>query len=234
MLAWDPVKSAAKWVVNHELPMNGGVMSSAGGLVFQGTATGWFNAYEANTGKKLWSYNVQSSMQAPPVSYSIAGEQYVLAAVGSSGIARFMLPLYGTGEKALGPSRLIAFTLAGRETLPELELHQQTVPRPPALTATAEDIRRGAEIYEVAACGVCHGSVAVGRRPHTSVPDLRYMTGETHEDFRNIVLRGYRAPMGMIPYDGVLRDEDVDDLHAFIISRQWELYQQQNNTGATE
>jgi PQQ-dependent dehydrogenase (methanol/ethanol family) len=234
LLAWDPVKSEAKWAVNHELPMNGGVMSSAGGLVFQGTATGWFNAYEANTGKKLWSYDVQASVQAPPVSYLIADKQYVLAAVGGGGIARFMLPLYGTGEKALGPSRLIAFTLDGKETLPELELHPHIVPDPPALTATAEDISRGAEIYEVAACGVCHGSTAVGRRPHASVPDLRYMNKETHNDFKNIVLRGYRSPMGMVAYDGILQDEDVDDLHAFIISRQWELYQQQNNTGSAE
>ena len=229
LIAWDPVRAEAIWAVNHELPMNGGVMSSAGGLVFQGTATGQFNAYAAYTGKRLWSYDVQTSVQAPPVSYRLDGKQYILAAVGGSGIARFMVPLYGTGEKALGPSRLIAFTLEGRHSLPVLVLHQAAVPKPPELTASAEDIRRGAEIYEVAACSVCHASVAVGRRPHTSVPDLRYMTPETHKDFKNIVLRGYRRPMGMIPYDGILDDADVDVLHAFLISRQWELYQQQQN-----
>ena len=234
LIAWDPVRAKAKWAVNHELPMNGGVMSSAGGLVFQGTATGWFNAYEANTGKRLWSYDVQASVQAPPVSYRIDGKQYVLAAVGGGGIARFMVPIYGTGEKALGPSRLIAFTLDGRETLPALVLHQPAVPRPPELTASAEDITRGAETYEVAACGVCHGSTGVGSRPHTSVPDLRYMTPETHKDFRNIVLRGYRRPTGMIPYDGILEDADIDTIHAYLISRQWELYQQRQNKTQTK
>ncbi|MDE0283435.1 MAG: PQQ-dependent dehydrogenase, methanol/ethanol family [Gammaproteobacteria bacterium] len=234
LIAWDPVRAEAKWAVNHELPMNGGVMSSAGGLVFQGTATGQFNAYDANTGKRLWSYDVQASVQAPPVSYRIDDKQYVLAAVGGSGIARFMVPLYGTGKNALGPSRLVAFTLDGRDSLPAPVLHQAEVPRPPELTASAEDIRRGAEIYEVAACSVCHASVAVGRRPLTSVPDLRYMTPETHKDFRNIVLRGYRRPTGMISYDGLLDEADVDVLHAFLISRQWELYQQQNNTHTKE
>lgn len=125
--------------------------------------------------------------------------------------------------------RLIAFTLDGRESLPALAAYQPAVPRPPELTASAEDITRGADVYEVAAYGLCHGSVGVGRRPYTSVPDLRYMTPETHKDFKNIVLRGYRRPTGMIPYDGLLDDADIDAIHAFLISRQWELYQQQQH-----
>lgn len=228
LIGWDPVKGKAKWQVDHELPMNGGVMSTAGNLVFQGTATGSFNAYAADTGKKLWSYDVQASVQAPPVTYKIDGKQYVLASVGGGGIARFMIPLYGTGKKALGPSRLVAFSLEGEAALPPPRKVSNVVPKPPVKTSSVELIKRGEQIFEEAACGLCHGSVAQGRRPgNTSVKDLRYMTPEVHSEFKNIVLGGAFRPLGMLPFEGVLTEEDVDALYAYIVSRQWELFEKQ-------
>ena len=79
---------------------------------------------------------------------------------------------------------------------------------------------------------MCHGSVGVGRRPYraTSVPDLRYMTMDTHKNFKNIVLKGYKKPNGMLPFEGIISDEDVEAVHAFLVDWQWKLYKEQNNT----
>ena len=224
LLGWDPIKQEAKWRVNHALPMNGGVMSTAGNLVFQGAATGDFVAYAADTGKPLWSIDLQASIQASPVTYRIDGKQYVLAAAGGGGIARFMIPLYGTDEGAIGPSRLVAFSLDGKQQLPELELYDPPVPEPPKQTASKETIKTGMQVFEIAACGLCHGSLTIGRRPYSSVPDLRYLTADKHKQFKNIVLKGFRRPQGMLPYEGIISEEDAEAIHAFIIERQWELY----------
>ncbi len=229
LLAWDPVKGKPKWRVDHELPMNGGVLSTAGNLVFQGTATGEFRAYAADSGKKLWSHKVQTSVQAPPVSYQIDGKQYILAPVGAGGVARFMVPLYGTAPDAIGPSRLIAYSLQGNKQLPKPVRYDPDVPLPPSLTATKETIERGAALFEIAACGLCHGSVGVGRRPYTSVPDLRYMRPETHAQFKDIVLRGTRKSMGMLSFEGIVSEDDIDAIHAYVVDRQWELYRRKND-----
>ena len=54
LLAWDPVKQKEAWRVEHVAPWNGGTLTTAGNLVFQGTAEGRFVAYNATTGEKLW------------------------------------------------------------------------------------------------------------------------------------------------------------------------------------
>ena len=192
---------------------------------------GWrfSHAFSSDTGKQLWSYNVQASVQAPPITYSVDGKQYVLASAGAGGVARIMVPLYGTGDKALGPSRLIAFTLDGNSELPEPVLTPREVPEPPESTASAEAIMRGAEIYEVGVCGSCHGSVGIGQRPpYSSIPDLRYMTRETHDQFKDIVLKGVLKDNGMLSFEGTLGEEHIEDLHAFLIDRQRQLYDLQN------
>ena len=86
LLAWDPIAQRKVWDVEHPSGWNGGVLSTAGGLVFQGDATGYFSAYEAGTGVKLWSYPVRQGIVAPPITYSVDGEQYV-ALLSGAGVA---------------------------------------------------------------------------------------------------------------------------------------------------
>ena len=66
-------------------PWNGGVLSTAGGLVFQGNGAGEFVAYDARTGAELWSRFMDSGIVAPPITYSLGGEQYVAVPVGYGG-----------------------------------------------------------------------------------------------------------------------------------------------------
>jgi alcohol dehydrogenase (cytochrome c)/quinohemoprotein ethanol dehydrogenase len=56
LVAWDPVARSARWRIEQVGPANGGTLSIAGNLVFQGTASGEFRAYAADSGKQLWSF----------------------------------------------------------------------------------------------------------------------------------------------------------------------------------
>ena len=83
--AFDPLTGEDKWVVEIPHYWNGGVVSSAGGLVFQGDALGMLKAYDKDTGEVLWEFNTYTSMLAPPITYEIDGTQYVSILTGSGG-----------------------------------------------------------------------------------------------------------------------------------------------------
>jgi quinohemoprotein ethanol dehydrogenase len=82
LVAWDPKTQTTRWSVEHPLIINSGVLSTAGGLVFQGQGTGEFAAYAADTGKKLWSVQTGSAINAVPVTFKLKGQQYVIVPVG--------------------------------------------------------------------------------------------------------------------------------------------------------
>jgi len=73
-----------KWQVKTPMPMIGGALTTAGGLVFTGEGDGWFRAYDAESGKILWSFFAGAGVNAPPASYSVEGRQYVVVAVGGN------------------------------------------------------------------------------------------------------------------------------------------------------
>ncbi len=224
LVAWDPVEQAARWEFVHEHGMNGGVVSTAGGLVFQGAADGKFRAHAAATGEELWSFDAGSAFQGGPVTYSVDGEQYVLVPAGSVSMTRYMLPLHGDNA---GPTQLLAFKLGGSTQLPDIEPYNPPVPEPPEQTASAEQIGRGEALFEAASCALCHGSGGVGVRPGGSMPSLQYLSKASHAQFADILLKGVRKPLGMMPFADILSEQDVEDLHAFVIERQWELYNAQ-------
>ena len=72
------------WGVKTPQPLIGGVLATAGGLVFNGEANGWFKAFDAKTGKELWKYNCGAGVNAPAVSYMVGGNQYVAVAAGGN------------------------------------------------------------------------------------------------------------------------------------------------------
>ena len=82
LTAWDPVKQIEVWRADRPGPLNGGVLSTAGNLVFEGTGNGQFEAFRANTGEKIWSASTQSGITAGPISYTVNGEQYIAILVG--------------------------------------------------------------------------------------------------------------------------------------------------------
>jgi PQQ-dependent dehydrogenase (methanol/ethanol family) len=82
LVAWNPVTQQKVWGIKEETPFNGGVLATAGGLVFAGNNSGVFRAIAADSGKVLWSINLGSGIGAGPMTFSIDGKQYVAVVVG--------------------------------------------------------------------------------------------------------------------------------------------------------
>jgi PQQ-dependent dehydrogenase (methanol/ethanol family) len=78
-----------RWQVRTEEPLIGGVLATAGGLVFSGAGKGRFAAFAAGTGTELWSYACDAGVNAPPITYAVAGRQYVAVAVGGNALFGF-------------------------------------------------------------------------------------------------------------------------------------------------
>jgi len=100
--AWDPVKQQQVWFNKDELFYGGGMLSTAGGVVFHGDLKGWFKALDSKTGKELWRFNTGSGITAAPMTYVLDGKQYVAVVSGRTlSIPAFFGPL---GEKMVEAS----------------------------------------------------------------------------------------------------------------------------------
>ena len=73
-----------KWQVKTPEPMIGGILATAGGLVFTGEGNGKFAAYNSSTGKELWSFHAGAGVNAPPATYMIGGKQYIVVGAGGN------------------------------------------------------------------------------------------------------------------------------------------------------
>jgi PQQ-dependent dehydrogenase (methanol/ethanol family) len=78
-----------RWQVKTPEPLLGGVLATAGNLVFTGEGNGNFSAFHAPTGERLWQFNCGAGVNAPPISYAIDGKQYIAVAAGGSAIFGF-------------------------------------------------------------------------------------------------------------------------------------------------
>ncbi len=100
--AWDPVKQQQVWFNKQDLPFNGGMMTTAGGLLFHGDIKGMFYATDAKTGKELWKFNTGSGVSAAPMTYTLDGKQYVAVV---SGRTQSIPAFFGAlGEKMVAAS----------------------------------------------------------------------------------------------------------------------------------
>src|SRR5258707_9609871 len=88
LLAWDPVRQQPRWQVKLSTLWNGGALATSGGLVFQGTGDGWFFAYDAATGERLWRFQARLGIVSPPITYEGRGRQYFSLLVGYGGPTR--------------------------------------------------------------------------------------------------------------------------------------------------
>lgn len=198
LLAWDPVAQSARWTVPHDLPFNGGVLATAGNLVFQGNADGQFVAYAADTGVTLWARATGSAITAAPVTYKVGRRQHILIPIGSAGGLQYSYPEMHATDAAAGPTRLLAFTLEGKAILPLAATTARPLPEPPSADADAETIEQGRILYALE-CKICHGHQAIARAGG-SVPDLRYSSAETHANWNRIVIDGSMQADGMPPF----------------------------------
>lgn len=228
--AWDPVAQKTVW--EHETSSgirgyDGGVMSSAGNLVFQGRGSGGLWIYAADTGKVLKIVETGSHIMAAPMTYSVKGEQYVAVQVGygGTGISVGPTPPHSAMQKYENTNRIIAFKLGGGSVPTPVARITEAFAEPPKQTLAQANIDAG-EIKFVEECSRCH---VLGL---SSTPDLRRLNPGYHAAFKDIVLRGLMAPAGMERFDDILSEQDVDNIHAYLIDQAWTAFhaQQQART----
>ncbi|MGH9256719.1 MAG: c-type cytochrome, partial [Vicinamibacterales bacterium] len=194
---------------------NGGVLSTAGGLVFQGTGTGEFVALNAQSGTRIWSTDTRTGVVAAPISYMVGGVQYVALMAGTGGSwAQGGSQFNAKGNSLPNLSRLLVYALGGAAELPPAR-PRPTVPlAPPPATAAADVVARG-EMEYATFCGRCHGP---GAANFGILPDLRYSaTLQSSEAWAAVVLKGALAQNGMASFAPVLDASEADAIRAYVI-----------------
>jgi quinohemoprotein ethanol dehydrogenase len=214
LVAWNPVQRRAAWTVDLPVAESGGVLATAGNLVFQGRGDGIFAAYRATDGVRLWEFDAGTGIMAPPVTYLVDGMQYLTLMVGWGGAAGLINPP-GMGPVKPGFGRILTFALDGTTPLRVPPFGHTTRPVPPlAVTASAATVKQGGTLYD-GNCAGCHGVFAVAG----SLPDLRYASAAVHEQFEKIVLGGARASLGMPAFGDLLSSREVNAIQQYVLWR---------------
>ena len=187
---------------------NGGTLTTAGNLVFQGSADGRFIAYDATSGQKLWETPTGTGVVAAAATYMVDGVQYVSVAVGWGGV-------FGITQRVTelqSPGTVYTFALGGKAPLPAFTKYQ-TEGLLQGVKYDPKNVPEGTAIY-VAACATCHGVPGVDKGGN--VKNLGYVSTETIANLGDFVFAGPFRDQGMPDFTGKLKDEDVVKIQAFI------------------
>ena len=211
LVAWDPIKQREAWSYEHVSPWNGGALSTAGNLVFEGTADGRFMAFDAKRGSVLWESPMATGVIAAPITYQVDGVQYIAIAAGWGGV-------YGQSQRATdssaNPGTVYIFALEGKNDLtvqPSPKAEQtlvEGVPYDPEL------VGEGTALY-VSNCVFCHGVPGVD--PGGNIPNLGYVDESFIRNLDKFVLSGPFTSLGMPDFTGKLSKDDVEKIKAFIM-----------------
>ncbi len=220
LLAWDPVAQKAKWTQDYKSIWNGGTLTTAGNLVFQGTADGRVVAYAADTGKQLWESPANTGVIAAPMTFTAKGEQYVTFMAGWGGAYPLVVGniMQSQNVKTRAEARVLTFKIGGTAKLPPPKNDLLPIPEPPALSADEKTLVLGKALYN-GYCGVCHGTNVVGGGV---LPDLRYLTPEKHKIFAGILAGAY-AKKGMPVFADILPPPYQEAIHQYVIKRAHDL-----------
>ena len=218
LVAWDPARQEARWRVQYATPWHGGTLTTAGGLVFQGTGDGTVHAYDAELGDALWSFDARRGISGAPMTYMRAGKQHVVVPVGWGGQASFGLPAFQKhGWKYKGPGiRLLSFSLDGEASLPDLPDNRYSFNPPDTGDEPLDDelVALGFNIYHQSSCAVCHGGNVVSNG--AAAPELRESALMTnYRAFRAVIVEGTLLPQSMPMFDD-LTEREVRGLYEYI------------------
>ena len=217
LIAWDPLTRQPRWVVDYPFTLNGGTLTTAGNLVFQGGADGKLRAFTADTGVLLWEVALGVGIMAPPVTYELDGVQYLSILAGWGGSAGLLSP--DTTGTYKGEGRLFTFVLGGAQEFEPVQ--GQPLPELTAIDYNddAAVLARGADVYGLR-CSVCHGRNGVSGG---SIADLRYASEATFNIFHDIVRRGAYGGLGMPNFGEFITEEDAEAIRQWLLSSRAQL-----------
>jgi quinohemoprotein ethanol dehydrogenase len=217
LLAWDPAKQRAQWAIPTPGAYSGGVLSTAGDLVFQGQSDGYLVAYSASEGRKAWAFFAGAPPLAAPISYAVGSKQFIAVLsgppTGTPATLGAMAAKFGWDSR-LHPRRLLAFTLDGQASLPPTPAPKVVQPVDvPEFALNEGQVREGAIVYE--RCQGCHG---IGAAAGGAAPDLRASPVPLNPATFAAAVRNGMEARGMPKYDE-LKDSDLDALRHFLRAR---------------
>ena len=215
LLAWDPVAQKEVWREQYQRPWSGGLLSTAGDLVLQGTSDGRFIAFDAASGEMLWSVDTGQGIIAPPITYMIDEEQYIAVQVGYGGAYALAGAFPSANKNPAQNGRMLVFKLGGEEMSPPAQSIAKVNPVVPSMTTDALTIARGEYEYHEH-CQFCHGAGVIGGGV---IPDLRYLDEVGHKTFLGVILGGMHSEKGMASFKDVLSLEQANQIQAYIISQ---------------
>ena len=211
LIAWDPVAQKPAWEVGYDGPWNGGTLATAGNLVFQGNGAGTFQAFNASTGAKLWSFDAQTGIIAGAVSYAVRGQQYVAVMAGYGGAYPLTSGFEDVREARNG--RVLVFKLDGKRQLPKATQPVFAAANPPKDMFTLAQVNEGATIY-AGTCAFCHGPDAYSSG---ILPDLRRSAVLTDADaWKSVVHDGALKANGMVAFSRWYKPAQVEAVRAYV------------------
>lgn len=212
--AWDPVTNTVKWASKAQTWWSGGVLTTSGGLVIQGTVDGILTVYDAANGKVLKKIQTGVAILAPPMTYMIDGVQYVAVLGGLGGSESAYFPDGAAAHHFENRESLFVFRLDGRSVpLPQQRANLPQEALPPLGQADPATLARGADLF-YHNCARCHSY----RGASGAYPNLWNMAPATHDGFDQILLEGAFSYAGMAPFKDILSKGDARAIHTWLIA----------------
>ncbi|MBK6412875.1 PQQ-dependent dehydrogenase, methanol/ethanol family [Sphingopyxis sp.] len=217
LVAFDPRSGKVAWAVNHPAAWNGGTMTTAGNLVFQGTSLGRFRAYAADTGKQLLDLDMQSGIVSAPSTFRVGGVQYIAFQTSKGGAFPLVAGVAGGATRKIpNIPRLVVLKIGGTAELPAPPAATTLAWNPPPMTASAAQVAAG-KAHFGRYCMVCHGDSAIG---NGFTPDLRVSgTLANAEAWKSVIIDGALKERGMVSFAKVLTPQDAEAIRAYVIER---------------
>ena len=214
--AWDPRTNKAVWQAEQPGLFAGGTLTTAGGLVFIGQATGDLAAYDASSGDKLWHFNCGRPISASPIAYEVDGVQYIAVLVGWGGDPAIEGSMSEPGGLRMtyrdGGRGLFVFALDGKALAPTHAVAKVVPIDIPGFHPDEDKVKRGEHLFDNN-CNYCHGTDALSGG---QAPDLRASPlAADRKTLGQIVLGGALQLQGMPKYPD-FSDDDVDALYHYI------------------
>ncbi|MGH6632380.1 MAG: PQQ-binding-like beta-propeller repeat protein, partial [Sphingopyxis sp.] len=217
LVAFDPRTGKVAWAVDHPAAWNGGTMTTAGNLVFQGTSLGRFRAYTADTGKQLLDLDMQSGIVSAPSTFRVGGVQYIAFQTSKGGAFPLVAGVAGGATRKIpNIPRLIVLKIGGTVKLPAPPSSAALAWNPPPMTASPAQVAAGKASFG-RYCIVCHGDSAIG---NGFTPDLRVSGTLANADaWKGVVIGGALKDRGMVSFANVLTPADAEAIRAYVIER---------------